>query len=276
MTNLDRIDSRITLNNGLLIPVLGLGVYKSGSKTYDAVRSALDIGYRRIDTASLYENEEAVGRAIIDSGLKRKDVFITTKIWNTDIRSGKILEACERSLELLNTDYIDLYLMHWPVPDKYVAAYCEMEKLLDKKLIKALGVSNFLIPQLDNLLPKCNIVPALNQIETHPYLTNVSLIDYCIKHNITPEAWAPICRGTIISDPVILSIADKYSRTPTQIVLRWHLQRQTTVIPKSVNQKRIAENSKIFDFTLDDADMDLIYDLNSNHRTGPDPANFDF
>jgi diketogulonate reductase-like aldo/keto reductase len=266
----------LTLNNGIKMPWLGLGVYKSGAATYDAVRSALDAGYRRIDTASLYENEAAVGRAVRDSGLPREEVFITTKVWNTDVQNDKVAKACEKSLSLLNTDYIDLYLIHWPVPNCYVNAYTKMEKLLDAGKIKALGVSNFLIHHLKSLLPNCGYIPVLNQIETHPYLINTPIIAYCIAHNIVPEAWAPICRGRVAADPVIISIANEYSKTPTQVVLRWHLQRCTSVIPKSITPSRIKENAQIFDFCLTEEDMDKINNLNSNHRTGPDPDNFSF
>ncbi|MDR2267798.1 MAG: aldo/keto reductase [Christensenellaceae bacterium] len=270
------IDDKTTvvLNNGIEMPLLGLGVYKSGDDTYDAVRFALDVGYRSIDTAALYGNEKAVGDAVRASGVNRNEVFITTKVWNDDLRAHTVRKACENSLKLLNLDYIDLYLIHWPVADEYITAYSVMEELFHEQKIRTLGVSNFLPKHIETLLPKCEIVPAVDQLEIHPYLSNTTVIDFCHKLNIMPEAWAPLARGAVSRDLVISTIAEKHSKTPSQVALRWHLQRGEIVIPKSVHASRILENSKVFDFCLDGSDMALINALDNNGRTGPDPDNF--
>ncbi|MFA5449838.1 MAG: aldo/keto reductase [Clostridia bacterium] len=270
------ISSNIKLNNGVEIPILGLGVYLSGKDTYTAVRTALDEGYRHIDTAMVYENESDVGRAVKDSGIAREDIFITTKLWNDDMRANNVRGAAEKSLALLGLDYIDLYLIHWPVAGKFMPSYKVMEDLYRKGMFRAIGVSNFLSHHMDALLKETEVVPAVNQIEIHPYLTNQTEIDYCKAKGIAPEAWAPLARGKAVKDKTIKAIAKKYNKTPAQIVIRWHIQRGVIVIPKSVTSKRIAENAKVFDFLLSAEDISAINALNMGLRTGPDPDTFDF
>ncbi|MDR3186763.1 MAG: aldo/keto reductase [Christensenellaceae bacterium] len=271
-----KIGKTKTLNNGVEMPYLGLGVYRSGAETYKAVRIALDAGYKHIDTASFYENERDVGKAVKDSGIDRSEIFITTKVWNSDIRADHVIEACHTSLKNLDVDFIDLYLIHWPVPGKYIEAYKACETLYAQKKLRSIGLSNHLKPHLDKLLPVCDILPAANQLEIHPYLSNTSEINYCIGMNIFPIAWAPLAVGRVLKESIIDTIAKKYSKTPAQIVLRWHIQRGVAVIPKSVNPERIVENTAIFDFELAPLDMASIDSLNKDKRDGPDPLNFNF
>ncbi|MDR2047220.1 MAG: aldo/keto reductase [Clostridiales bacterium] len=273
---MNNIKKTTTLNNGVEMPVLGLGVYKSGGETYNAVRTALDAGYRRIDTAAVYGNEADTGKAVGDSGLGRGEVFITTKVWNDDLRARNVRGACLKSLALLDTDYIDLYLIHWPVPGEYTAAYKVIEELYAEGKVRAIGLSNHLRRHTDEILSECSVAPVLNQLEIHPYFQNTEETEYCKLKNILPEAWAPLARGAAANDPAIIAIAEKYSKTPSQVVLRWHLQRGTAVIPKSVHKERIIENADVFDFALGAEDMASIGALNKNERTGPDPNNIRF
>lgn len=271
--------NKIILQNGLQVPQLGLGVFQAdrGTETEKAVSWALAAGYRHIDTAAVYGNERSVGNAIKKSGLPRDSIFITTKVWNSDIRNGTVDIAFARSLRALQSDYIDLYLLHWPVEGKE-KAWKVLENLYDLGLIKAIGVSNFQPHQLEEIRRIARIQPMVNQIESHPLMNNQDLIDYCHQAGIAVGAWSPLGgpRINLLSHPVLQMLAKKYERTEAQIVLRWHIQRGLIVIPKSVHQERIISNSQIFDFTLQDEDMEAIQSINMDLRIGPDPDNFDF
>ncbi len=271
----------LTLANGNSIPMVGLGVFlaENGAETENAVKWALEAGYRHIDTAKIYGNETAVGNAIKESGVKREDIFVTTKLWNEDIRQGKAREALLKSLEDLQLDYIDLYLLHWPVEGR-VEAWFELEKLYNEGLIKNIGVSNFHKVHLDELLPKCTIVPHINQIESHPRLTNCELIDLCKENDIAVQVWSPLGGGKtaaeLLANETLVNIGKKYGKTPAQVIIRWDLQRGVIVLPKSSHQDRIKQNFDVFDFELSAEDMATIFDMNTNTRVGADPENFDF
>ncbi len=267
--------------NGNSIPMVGLGVFLSedGNETENAVKWALEAGYRHIDTAKIYGNEESVGKAMKESGVKREDIFLTTKLWNEDIRQGRNREAFYESLEKLGTDYIDLYLIHWPVEGR-VEAWLEMEKLYKEGLIKNIGVSNFHKEHLDELLAKSSIVPCVNQIESHPRLTNCELIDYCKGLGIEVQAWSPLGGGTtaaeLLKNETLVGIGEKYGKSAAQVIIRWNLQRNVIVLPKSVKKERIIQNFDVFNFELTNEDMEKIYALNTNSRVGADPMNFNF
>lgn len=267
------------LNSGTKIPQLGLGVFQTadGTETENAVCWALEAGYRHIDTAKIYGNEKSVGNAIKTSGVTRGEIFLTTKLWNEDIRQGRTKAAFEESLAALQTDYIDLYLIHWPVKG-FEQAWADMEELYEAGKIKAIGVSNFQQHHLEQLQKTARIVPAANQIESHPYLTNQELIDYCLAKGIEVEVWSPLggTGGNLLQDNVLAGLAEKYRKTPAQIVLRWDIQRKVIVIPKSTHQDRIISNLEVFDFELADEDMAVINGLNRDLRVGPDPDNFNF
>ena len=263
------------LNNGVKMPVLGLGVYKSGEDTKQAVLDALAVGYRHIDTAALYKNEAMVGEAIRESGIPREEIFITTKLWNDDMRSGKQMEAFERSLELLGTDYVDLYMIHWPVSSALEESWKVLEQIYKEGRARAIGVSNCHMEHLMRVMAVAKIVPAVNQVECHPYLSQKPLRTFCNNLSIVMEAWSPLGRGRVLDDPVIGEIAAKYQKTPAQVVLRWELQENWIVIPKSVHQERIAENSRIFDFELDPEDMAKLDGLNKDMHFGTSPDNFE-
>ncbi len=269
------LNTTITLNNNIQLPIIALGVWQSHDDTKQAVIEAINAGYRHIDTASVYKNEEDVGAAIKESGINREDLFITTKLWNDDIRSGHVREALEDSLKKLGTDYVDLYLLHWPA-DGYVEAYLECEKLLKEGKIKALGVSNFKKHHLEHLLKHVNVIPAVNQMEFNPQMQDNALLSYCKENKIVMEAWSPLGSGQCLQNEAISKLAHKYNKSNAQIILRWLLQRGIVILPKSVHKERIIENIKIFDFSLSNDDMNLINNLNENKRTGPDPDNFDF
>ncbi|MFB5189386.1 aldo/keto reductase [Alicyclobacillus fastidiosus] len=268
-----QISQTTKLNNGVEMPWFGLGVYKAqaGSEVEQAIHNALEIGYRHVDTAALYENEESVGEAIRTSGLKREDVFVTTKLWNTEQGYESTLKAFETSRQKLKFDYIDLYLIHWPGKDKFVDTWKAFEKLYRDGYIRAIGVSNFKVHHLQTLLEQAEIRPTVNQVEYHPRLTQEPLKAFCESQQIQLEAWAPLMRGKVLDDPVILDIAAKYGKTPSQIVLRWDLDTKVITIPKSVHRNRIEENAGIFDFQLDETDLKRIGQLNKDERTGPDP-----
>ncbi len=270
----------ITMNNNQVIPALGFGVFltKDGEECVSAVKWALEAGYRHIDTARIYRNEESVGKAMKESGVAREDIYLTTKLWNDDIRAERTREAFEESLARLGTDYVDLYLIHWPV-DKRDIAWGEMEKLMQEGKIRSIGVSNFQIHHLEELEKTWNIVPAVNQIESHPYFQNQELIDYCKAKGIVVEAWSPLggSRTTSIrDDETIKALAAKYGKTPTQVIIRWHLQRDIVVLPKSVHENFIHENFDVFDFELSAEDMAVINSLEKGTRVGADPDNFNF
>jgi diketogulonate reductase-like aldo/keto reductase len=274
------IKDRVTLNNGVKMPWLGLGVWKvtEPAELDFAVKTALKVGYRAIDTADAYGNEEGVGKAIRESGIPREELFITTKLWNRNQRKGydATLKAIENSRKRLGLEYIDLFLIHWPVKGKYIDSYKAMIKLYNEGLIRAIGVSNFHIHHLEHLMRETDVVPVVNQIELHPWLNQGPVIEFCKKHNIQVEAYSPLMGGRLSEIPEIENIAKKYQKTPAQIVLRWDLQREIVIIPKSVRENRIIENSQIFDFTLSDEDMEAINALNKDRRFLPDPDNVTF
>lgn len=267
-----------TLNNGLEMPWLGFGVYQveEGQEVQNAVSTALKLGYRSIDTAAVYGNEVGVGKALKESGIPREEIFLTTKVWNDDQRKNRTLEAFQESLDRLQTDYVDLYLIHWPVAGFYEETWKAMEEIYKSGRAKAIGVSNFLIPHLEDILKNSTIVPIVNQIEFHPYLVQPELLSFCQNNNIQVEAWSPLMQGNIVSVPELQKIAEKYKKSPAQITLRWNLQHNVVTIPKSVTPNRILENTQIFDFELSQTEMDLIDSLDQKKHFGPDPANFDF
>ena len=272
------ITSTTTLNNGVKMPWLGLGVFRAeeGKEVETAVKVALEHGYRSIDTAAVYQNERGVGKAILETGIPRNEIFLTSKIWNNDQGYKSTFLAFEESIEKLQTDYLDLYLIHWPKGDRSVETWNAMEELYAKKRIRAIGVSNFLVHHLKDFLPHCNIVPAVNQVEFHPELIQPELQEYCKSNNIQPEAWSPIMKGRVGEVPVMQALAAKYSKTPVQIVLRWDIQKGVVTIPKSVTPGRIITNADIFDFELSAEDMAKIDRLDKNKRIGghPDEINF--
>lgn len=264
------------LNNGIKMPVLGLGVYKSGENTKQAVLDALEAGYRHIDVASFYGNEKEVGDAIKESGIPRGEIFVTTKLWNDDMRAGIQREALEKSLANLSMDYVDLYLLHWPVAGCYVPSWNILEELYNEGKTKAIGVSNFQMNHLMDLMAHSKTVPAVNQIECHPYLSQQPLRNFCQKTGIQVTAWAPLGRANVFEDSAIQELASVYQRTPAQIILRWEIQNGIIVIPKSVHKERIIENSRVFDFELSAGDMERMDALNKDKRFGPSPDTFDF
>jgi diketogulonate reductase-like aldo/keto reductase len=261
--------SRAVLNNGVEIPLLGLGVYQSppGQTTENAVRYALMIGYRLIDTARLYGNEEDVGRALRKSGVSRDDVFITTKVWNSDQGYESTLQACNKSLKRLGLSYLDLYLIHWPVPEVSEETWKAMVTLLREQKIRAIGVSNYDIDDLSQLMHSSDVLPAVDQVEFHPFLYQERLLRFCEKNRIQMEAYSPLTRGMRINHPTIVAVANKYRKTPAQVLIRWSLQHGLVVIPKSIQEDRILENSRVFDFRLEPEDMKLFDSLNENLRT---------
>ena len=272
------LQSTRTLANGVEMPIFGLGVYKmtDPQETIEAITKALQVGYRAIDTASLYYNEEQVGEAIRHSGVAREDIFVTTKVWNSDQGYDNTLKAFETSLKKLNMDYVDLYLTHWPVEGKYPDTYRAIERLYEEKLIRVPGVSNHHAHHLEQLLRSANVPPMVNQVEAHPYLSQEPLRTFCREHHIAVTAWSPLGRGGVLQDETIIKIAEKYGKSAAQVVLRWHLQHDIMVIPKSVTPSRIEENANIFDFVLSSEDMTVIDSLNRNQRFGKDPDNFHF
>lgn len=269
------IDTKVKLCCCQQMPIIALGVWQSGKDTKEAVLNALKAGYRHIDTASCYGNEEAVGMAIKESGIPREEIFVTTKLWNDDIRQHRTKEALEESLNKLGLDYIDLYLIHWPV-EGYIEAYLEMEKLKEKGLIKSIGISNFRKSHLQNLLANVHKIPSVNQIEINPQMQDEETIQFCQENKIILEAWSPLGSGACLNIPVIGIIAEKYHKSSAQIILRWLLQRHIVVLPKSIHNDRIKENINLFDFELTEEEMNLMNALNQNKRTGPNPDDFDF
>lgn len=270
----------LELNNRVKIPMLGLGVFRmeNEKEAYNSVRKAIEIGYRHIDTAMIYENEAPVGKAIRDSGVEREEFFVTTKLWNDDIVNDNAQKAFETSLKKLGLDYVDLYLVHWPIKDKYVSVWKEMEKIAQSGKARAVGVSNYLEKHLQGILDLKSLIPAVNQIELHPYLSQKPLVDFCTQHDIKVQSWSPLCanKNNLLKEKTLAEIGQKYSKTPAQVVLRWNIERGLIVIPKSSNPVRQAENLDIFDFKLTVDDMEKIDALNKNERVGPHPDEVGF
>ena len=268
----------VTLNNGVEIPQIGLGVFLvPDAETKQAVSSALDVGYRHIDTAMIYENERAVGAAIAESDIPRDALFVTTKCWNSDQGYDEALAAFEASRDLLGLDYVDLYLIHWPVAakDRYVDTWKAFEQLYADGRVRAIGVSNFQPPHLQRLLDETETVPAVNQVELHPWLQQREVRAFDAQHGIVTEAWSPISRGEKLADPTLQQVAAKHSVTPAQVILRWHLDLGNVIIPKSVDKDRMAANLDLFTIRLDEDDHAKIGALDEGSRVGPDPDDMD-
>lgn len=272
------IFEKVVLHNEVKMPAFGLGVYKveEGIQIEETIQTGLEIGYRLIDTASFYKNEEGVGRAVRNSGIPREELFITTKVWNTDQGYESTLKAFETSMEKLGLDYLDLYLVHWPVKGKYIETWRALEKLYREGRVKAIGVSNFKIHHLEDLLKNSEEKPVVNQVELHPLLSQEDLREFCQRHNIKVEAWSPLARGRFLDEPVLKKIADSHNKSSAQVILRWHLQNQIIAIPKSVTASRLRENADIFNFELTPEEMKVINGLNQNQRFGADPDHIDF
>lgn len=266
------------LANGVEMPMLGLGVYKMTDReeTLRAIEHALKVGYRAVDTASLYYNEEEVGEAVRACGIPREELFITTKVWNSDQGYDETLRAFEVSLKKLNMDYVDLYLTHWPVVEKFVDTYRAIERLYEEKLIRVPGVSNHHEHHLEKLFAVANVKPMVNQVELHPYLTQEPLRAFCEAHEIAVTAWSPLGRGNVLQDSTLQQLANELNVSPAQIILRWHYQNGVIAIPKSVTLSRVEENSRIEHFELAPEQMKQIDALNQNKRYGKDPDNFHF
>jgi 2,5-diketo-D-gluconate reductase A len=269
----------IELNNGVTIPQLGFGVYQvPPEETAENVRTALEIGYRHVDTAEMYGNEAGVAQGIADSGIPRSELFITSKINNGFHGYEKTLAAFDQSLRDLRIDRIDLILIHWPLPEAgdFLGTWKALEKVYEEGRARAIGVSNFQAHHIERLLQETTVVPAVNQIELHPYLTQEAMREVDDRHGIATEAWSPIAQGAVLSDPIVTGIANTLGKTPAQVVLRWHIELGTIIFPKSSSAKRLQENAGIFDFELSESDIGEISALNRNERTGPDPDTFNF
>ncbi|WP_397375661.1 aldo/keto reductase [Paenibacillus sp. EPM92] len=271
-----------TLHNGIRMPWLGIGVFKveEGAELVHAVKSAIQHGYRSIDTAAIYKNERSVGQGIHEglqeANLSREDLFVTSKVWNADLGYESTLAAYEASLNKLGLAYLDLYLIHWPVQGKYKEAWRALETLYKEGRVKAIGVSNFQIHHLEDLMKEAEIKPMVNQVEFHPLLTQKELLEFCKKQNIQLEAWSPLRQGQLLDHPVLKEIAEKHGKSVAQVILRWDLQHGVVTIPKSTKEHRIIENAAVFDFELTLEDIARIDGLNQDDRVGPDPDNFDF
>lgn len=276
------LQSTTMLHNGVKMPWLGLGVFKveEGQELINAVKTAIKHGYRSVDTAAIYGNEVGVGQgireAVKETGIAREDLFITSKVWNSELGYASTIAAYEESLTKLGLDYLDLYLIHWPVAGKYKEAWRALETLYKEGRVKAIGVSNFQIHHLEDLMKDAEIKPMVNQVEYHPRLTQKELSGFCRKQDIQLEAWSPLMAGQLLDNTDLQEIADKYGKSIAQVILRWDLQNGVITIPKSTKEHRIAENATVFDFELTADDMKRIDSLNQNHRVGPDPDNFDF
>lgn len=279
---MENLQSTTTLQNGVKMPWLGLGVFKveEGQELVNAVKTAITHGYRSIDTAAIYGNEVGVGQgvhqAMVENGVAREDLFITSKVWNSELGYETTIAAYEESLTKLGVDYLDLYLIHWPVAGKYKEAWSALETLYKEGRVKAIGVSNFQIHHLEDLMKDAEINPMLNQVEYHPRLTQKDLHAFCRRHDIQLEAWSPLMQGELLDNTELHEIAGKYGKSVAQVIIRWDLQNGVITIPKSTKEYRIAENATVFDFELTAEDMARIDSLNKNHRVGPDPDNIDF
>ncbi|RXT15375.1 aldo/keto reductase [Ammoniphilus sp. CFH 90114] len=271
------MQSSSVLSNGVEMPLLGLGVWRvqEGQEVVSSVKHAIQVGYRSIDTAAVYANEEGVGKAIQEAGVPRKDLFITTKVWNANQGYDSTLQAFEESKKKLGLNYLDLYLIHWPVKGKYKETWKAIEKLYKDGEVRAIGVSNFHIHHLQDLISEAEHVPMVNQVEYHPLLSQKELLTFCKENKIQLEAWSPLMQGNL-NLPLLAELSEKYKKTPAQIILRWDLQHGVVTIPKSITPHRIEENANVFDFELSAEDMERIDGLNQNKRFGPDPDNFAF
>ncbi|CAN7180255.1 aldo/keto reductase [Paenibacillus sp. LjRoot56] len=278
----NNLQAETTLHNGITMPWLGLGVFKveDGPEVVEAVKAAMKIGYRSIDTAAIYGNESSVGQGIregmAEHGLTRDQLFVTSKVWNADLGYESTIAAYEASLEKLGLDYLDLYLIHWPVQGKYVEAWRALETLYQEGRVKAIGVSNFQIHHLEDLMGTGKIKPMVNQVELHPLLAQTDIHNFCKEHGIQLEAWSPLMQGQLLDNPTLKALAERHGKSIAQVILRWDLQRGIVTIPKSTKDHRILENGSIFDFELTNEDMAAINSMNQNLRVGPDPDNFDF
>ena len=278
MKKITDLQGTFELHNGVQMPYFGLGVYltKDGNEVINAVKEALNHGYRHVDTAAIYNNEEGVGAGIRQSNVDRKEMFLVSKVWNTDQGYDSTLKAFDASLKRLGTDYLDLYLIHWPKGELSKETWKAMERLYKEKRVRAIGVSNFMQHHLEELLTSAETVPMVNQMEFHPYLVQQDLVDFCQSKGIQYEAWSPLMQGNIFDLDSMKRMAAKYNKTIAQIVLRWDLQKGVVTIPKSSNKNRIIANADIFNFELAEEDIQALDDLDRGKRFGPDPDNFDF
>ncbi|MFQ5834093.1 MAG: aldo/keto reductase [Candidatus Thorarchaeota archaeon] len=267
-------DTKLTLNNGVKIPVLGLGTYLSseGERTKRAILEALAVGYRHFDTAAFYRNEKTIGAAITESGIDREEVFVTTKLWNDDHGYDSTLAAFDASLDRLGLDYVDLYLIHFPVQRLRLESWRALENLLDKGRCRAIGVSNYMQWHLQELLDNGTVTPTINQVEFHPFLYQKELLDFCNSRDIQLEAYSPLTKGRKLSDQRLIAMGEKYQKTVAQILIRWSLQHNLVVIPKSSNLARIRENAEVFDFSISKEDMESLNGLHENFRSSWDPS----
>ena len=276
------IQDTATLNNGVSMPRLGIGVFQveEGRDLVEALKAAVRHGYRSIDTAAIYQNETSVGmgirEALAESGLKREDLFITSKVWNSDLGYEATIAAYEASLKRLGLDYLDLYLIHWPVQGKYKEAWRALETLYKNDRVRAIGVSNFQVHHLQDLMRNAETKPAINQVELHPRLSQDELRAFCKEQGIQVEAWSPLMQGQLLHQPDLKAIAEKHGKSVAQVIIRWDLQHGIVTIPKSIREPRIVENASVFDFELSPEEMKAIDALNENRRVGPDPDRFDF
>lgn len=275
---MENLQSTTTLHNGVKMPWFGLGVFKmkEGEEAVSSVKAAIEAGYRSIDTAAIYGNEEGVGQAIKEASVPREELFITTKVWNSNQGYETTLAAFEESMTKLGLDYLDLYLIHWPMPaiGKYKETWKALEKLYKDGRIRAIGVSNFHVTHLQDLIADCEVVPMVNQVEYHPRLTQAELHEFCKQNKIQLEAWSPLAQGQLLDEPTLAKIGEKYDKSVAQVILRWDLQNEVVTIPKSVKPERIKENADIFDFELTTEEMTLINGLNEDRRVGPNPDEF--
>lgn len=278
MSGITDIKGSFKLSNGVSMPYLGLGTYQADNdrEVIEAVKFALNLGYRHIDTASIYRNEEGVGKGILESNVSREDIFVVSKVWNSDQGYKTTLEAFEKTLDRLGLEYLDLYLVHWPVPGKYKDTWRAMEELYGQGKIKSIGVSNFMKTHLEDLATISTITPMVNQMEFHPYLVQQELVDYCVENKIQYEAWSPFMQGKLFKLDFVDELAAKYEKSTAQIVLRWNLQKGVVTIPKSVKADRIRSNSELFDFFLSEDELAFLDSFDRGERIGPDPNNFSF
>lgn len=276
------VQDTTTLHNGVNMPWFGLGVFKveEGAELVEAVKSAIKNGYRSIDTAAIYGNEAGVGQAIrealAENNLSREDLFVTSKVWNADLGYESTIAAYEASLQKLGLEYLDLYLIHWPVKGKYKEAWRALETLYKEGRVKTIGVSNFQVHHLEDVMKDAEVKPMVNQVEFHPLLSQQEVRAFCKEHGIQVEAWSPLMQGQLLDNPVLQEIGAKYGKSVAQVILRWDLQHGVVTIPKSTKEHRIIENAAVFDFALTQEDMAQIDGLNQDRRVGPDPDNFDF